>query len=580
MVQGELLLLLVTHLVLTALPGVAAALFVASRGERRIPILLVVALVASGLGGLLGFWFYYGSHAAGQTWTYLLVFGPALASAWILWERKIPGEVLRGLATPLALWMLGSVFLVFLGFVHGGTAAPLGTAATRFQQQLPSDNDIPLFFAEFFYSHGHYGPIAVFPGEWLASDRPPLQVGYLLSQQPFAFNTAELNYEVLGVILQQLWIVGMWALLVAAGVGRRTKALAMITVLVSDLAIVNGFFVWPKMLPAAMLLAAAALIMTPLWNELKGKLWAGALVAALFGLAMMGHGSSVFAIIPLALVAAWRGLPSWRWLGVGLAVFLVVMLPWSAYQKWGDPPGNRLLKWQLAGVVEIDQRGTLETLEDSYSEAGLGDTIHNKAENFVVVLGGGPWLRFVRHAIDDVGHGEWTGAVIEARWSLFYYLIPSLGLLLLGPVAMLVGRRRRRTGDRPAEWKLARESLIVFALGTVIWCLLMFGTEAARAVIHQGSYFIPLIGMVAGICGLRAVWPRAGTWIVGAWALFSLILFIPYTPAPEGTSFSFFSAAIAAVCLAGYCLLAFERSRDGEEPVADPRPPVAIDSPA
>ncbi len=581
MVQGELLLLLATHLVLTALPGVAAALFVAGRGERRVPILLVVALVASGVGGLLGFWIYYGDHSAGETWTYLLAFGAALATGWILFERKIPGEVLRGLGTPLALWMLGSVFLVFLGFLHGGTHAPLGTAATRFELQLPSDNDIPLFFAEFFYTHSHHGPIAVFPGEWLASDRPPLQVGYLLSQQPFAFNSAELNYEVLGVCLQQLWIIGLWALLVAAGVGRRTKALAMITVLVSDLAIVHGFFVWPKMLPAALLLGAAALILTPLWDELRGKLWAGALIAALCGLAMMGHGSSAFAIIPLALVAAYRGLPSRRWLGVALAVFIVVVAPWSAYQKWGDPPGNRLLKWQLGGVVEIDGRGTTEAIEDSYREAGLGGTIHNKAENFVVVSGGGPFVQDIRHAITDIGNGDWAGAVRETRWSLFYYLLPSLGLLLLGPVAMLVGRRRRRSGDAPAEWKLARESLIVFVLGILVWCLLMFGNEASRAVIHQGSYLLPILGMVTGICGLRAVWPRVGGWIVGVWAVFMLALYVPALTPPEATSYSFWSAVTAAVCLVGYCLMAFGRRRGGEAPAApEPRPAVAIDSPA
>ena len=46
------------------------------------------------------------------------------------------------------------------------------------------------------------------------------------------------------------------------------------------------------------------------------------------------------------------------------------MAPWSAYQKYGDPPGNRLTKWTLAGVVEVDDRGTAEAIFDSYGEAG------------------------------------------------------------------------------------------------------------------------------------------------------------------------------------------------------------------
>jgi hypothetical protein len=581
MAQGELLLLLAAHLVLTALPGAAAALFVASRGERRIPILLVVALAASGAEGLLAFWIYYGSHTLGQTWSFLLAFGSALATGWILFDGKVPRDVLRRLSVPLGLWMLGSTFLIFLGFIHGGSGASLGTAATRFEQQLASDNDIPLFFAEWFYVHGHHGTPAVFPGEWLASDRPPLQVGYLLSQQPFHFNGDELNYQVLAVCLQQLWIIGLWALLLAARVGRVTKALAMITVLVSDLAIVNGFFVWPKLLPAAMLLAAAALILTPLWDDVRRKLWAGPLIALLFGLAMMGHGSSIFAVVPLALVAAFRGLPSWRWLGVALAVFVVVMAPWSAYQKYGDPPGNRLLKWQIGGVVELDSRGTRQAIEDSYREAGVGGTIHNKAENFVVVAGGGPFVDDVSHAVTDIGNGDWATAVQEIRWGLFYYFLPSLGLLLLGPIAMLVGRRRRRRGDAPAEWKLARESLIVLAVGLVFWCLLMFGNGASRAVVHQGSYLLPIIGMVAGILGLRAVFPRAAIWIVGVWAAFMLGLYVPELTPPEASSYSFWSILITAVCLAGYCLLALRRDPDDETAdQVEASPAVALDSPA
>jgi hypothetical protein len=578
---GELLLQLAAHLVLTALPAVAAVLFLASRGERRVPVLLAVALAASGLGGLLGFWIYYGSHLLGQTFTYLLAFGSALAVAFLLHSGGIERPLLRRLATPLALWALGSAFLIFLGFLHGGTNAALGTSSTRFDIQLPSDNDIPLYFAEFFYTHSHHGTPPEFPGEWLASDRPPLQVGYVLSQQPFAFNSVELNYEVLAVCLQQLWIVGLWALLVAAEVGRRTKALAMITVLVSDLAIVHGFFVWPKLLPAAMLLGAAALLMTPIWKEVRSRPWGAALVAVLLGLAMMGHGSSVFAIIPLALFAAFRGLPSWRWLAVGLAVLIVVLAPWSAYQKWGDPPGNRLLKWQIGGSLEVDSRGTLETIEDSYSEAGIGGTIHNKAENVVVVAGGGPEVEDLKHAVQMVGDGNWAGAVQEVRSALFYYFLPAMGLLLLGPIAMLIGRRRRRRGDAVAEWNLARDCLIVCAIGLASWCLLMFGNGAARTVIHQGSYFLPIAAMVAGILGLRAVVPRLGAWIVGIWAVFMLGIYVPELAPPEGTSYSLGAILFAALFLAGYCWLALRGEGEDEVPTrAEAIPAVAIDSPA
>src|ERR1700753_4051556 len=114
MAQGELLLLLVAHLVMTGLPRVAPALLLASRGERRTPVLLAVLLAASGATALIGFFAYYESRPVRQTCSFLLMFGSLLATGWLLWDRKIPREVLRRIATPLGLWMLGSAFLVFL----------------------------------------------------------------------------------------------------------------------------------------------------------------------------------------------------------------------------------------------------------------------------------------------------------------------------------------------------------------------------------------------------------------------------------------------------------------------------------
>ena len=119
------------------------------------------------------------------------------------------------------------------------------------------------------------------------------------------------------------------------------------------------------------------------------------------------------------------------------------------------------------------------------------------------------------------------------------------------------------------------------AVGLVFWCLLMFGNGAARTVVHQGSYALPIIGMVAGIAGLRAVFPRAGAWIIGVWAAFMLALYVPELTPPEASSYSFWSILITAFCLAGYCLVALRRDRDDAVPTqAEPHPTVAIDSPA
>jgi hypothetical protein len=559
---GQLLLLLGVHLALTGLPGIAAALLAARRGIREVPVLLAIGLAATGIVAMLTFWAFYADPLAGESFAYLVLFGSILLTGWSLGGGHLDRVLLRRLATPLALWVLGSVFLVYFGFLHAGADTSLATSATRFSAQLPSDNLIPLFFAEWFFHHGHSGTPPFFPGEWLASDRLPLQVGYVMSQMPFGWGGRELHYQVLGVILQQLWIVGLWALLLAARVGRVTRALAMVTVLVSDIAIVNGFFVWPKMLPAAMLLAAAALLVTPLWPELRRPLWAAVLVAALLGLALLGHGASVFGVIPLALVAAFRGLPSWRWIGVALLAGFVLMVPWSAYQRYGDPPGDRLTKWMLGGVIEIDSRSSTEAILDSYRETGLGGTLHNKAENFVAIAGGGPALTLLDNAASAAGSGDLELAVRELRWMFFYYLLPSLGLLLIAPFAMAAAWRRDR-GD-PRDWGFSLTCWAVFLVGAVFWGLLIFGGSAAKTVIHQGTYLLPVLGLCAAVVGLRAAFPRFGVYFVSLSALFMLAIYVPALEPAPGTSYSRVAIFAAIVSLAGFLAVAFRSGRASE----------------
>jgi hypothetical protein len=565
--MGTLLLTFLLHLVLTALPGAAAALFAARLGVRSVPLLLAVALAATGVVAMVVFWSYYGDRTLGETVSYLVLFGAALSIAWSLYAGGIDRELLRALAIPLALWSLGSLFLVFLGFVHGGMDAPIELASTRFYGPLPSDNDIPYHFANWYYANGHSGH-PTFPPDWLASDRPPLQTGYVLGQWLSGAADGELHYQVLGVLLQQLWIVGLWALLLAARIGRLTRALVMVTVLVSDVAIVNGFFVWPKLLPTAMLLAAAALVLTPLWDDLRRNVWAGALIGALFGVAMMAHGSSVFGIVPLALIAAFRGLPSWRWLGVAVLVGVVVTVPWSAYQKWGEPPGNRLLKYQLAGVTELDDRGFGETFLDSYGEAGFGGTIHNKAENFVTMAGGGPWWSHAKLAAEALEDGDSANFLREVRSDLFYNLLPALGLFLIAPFVMLFAHRRAR--DNPAEWVLALTCFALLALGAVLWGLTLFGNEAARTTLHQGSFMLPILGFCGAVCGLRATFPRFAIGLVAVNAVLMAAIYAPAIDSPPGTSYSLIAALLAAAGLAGFLALALRAPSGGAEPGSRP----------
>lgn len=570
MAGKNLLLILLLHLALTALPAIAVTLYAARRGAREEPVLLGVGLAGSGVVAMLAFWAYYADPLVGRAYAYLVLITSACLLVWSLYESPLETRLLKRLSTPVVLWALGSTFLVFLGFLHGGTDRPIETAATRFSHQLPPDNYLPLYFSEWFFTHGHNGVPPVFPGAWLASDRPPLQMGYVLAQRALNWEGGgALDYQVLGVLLQQLWIVGLWALLVAARVGRTTRALTMLVVLVSDLAIVNGFFVWPKMLAAAFLLAATALVVTPRWADLRQSAGGAALLAALIALAMLAHSASVFGVISLLVFGAASGLPRWRWLVVAVLVGGILMVPWSAYQRYGDPPGNRLTKWMIGGFEGIDERGAVETLVTAYRQAGWRRALHNKMENFITMSGGAPALTWAGDAVKALGSGEFGKVIFNLRVVSFFYTLPSCGLLLLlAPFAMAVACERGRR--RPAEWDFALSCFGLFLLGCFLWGLLMFGSEQTRAVIHTGSLALPVFAVCGAVAGLQSTFPRFSGYVIGIRILLTLALYVPSLAPRPDRSYSVFAAFLASASLLSFTVVAFGQ-RPPWSPSSDPR---------
>lgn len=582
--NAELIAGLAAHLALVGLPGVAAAIFATHKGVRNLPLVLGIALLASGVTAFAAFWAYYAGSTIGQAWSFLLALGSILLVVVVWREGGLDRERLAPLAIPLGLWIFGSCFVVFLGFLHGGVDHAIPMSALRFSGQLPSDNDIPRYFTEWFATHGHQNPPPVYPPDWLMSDRPPLQIGYTLAQRGFFPTERELHYEILCVVVQSLWIVGMWAVLLAARLRPLTRALAIFAAMVSDVAILHGFFVWPKLIAAAFLLAALAIAISPAWDRARFDLRIAALLGALLALAMLAHGSSVFGVIPLALLAAYRGLPSWRWIGVALLAGIVLMAPWTAYQRYADPPGNRLLKYQLGGDVELDSKGTLEAIEDGYSEAGLDRTIQYKSENFGEMVGWPRGKNEFEAALDGLDADKPGLALANVRGLRFFSLLPFLGILLLAPFAMIAGRRR--AGRNQEEWRFALICFAFFAIACVFWGLLLFGTPETRATIHVGSLAVPLLGVVACVAGLRSVFPRLAAWVVAVNVLLVLLLYVPSLTPEPGSSYSPIAAVLAMASLAAFAFFAFERGPwrgtmsvqssddDEREDRGDPRPPL------
>jgi hypothetical protein len=550
--DADLFWKLIVHLALTGLPAVLAVLVAVRRGLRDVPLLLCVGLAGSGATAMLAFWAFWADPLVGRASAYVLVLGSVLGIA-LCRPHRLDRRLLRELVVPLALWAFGSLFVLYLGFLHGGSDQPLAVAATRFSHPLPADNGIPVYFANWYYDHGH-SPVPPPFGDWLSSDRPPLQVGYTLAQRPFGWDQTGLQYQVIAVVVQQLWIVAMWALLVAARVRPLARGLAMVAVLVSDVVIVNGFFVWPKLIAATFVLAALAMVMSEGWARWRSSAWAVALFAALCALSMLAHGASAFALIPVLALAALRGLPSWRGLGFAALVALVFLAPWTAYQQWFDPPGDRLVKWQLGGSMAIDDRGAVETIVDSYQQAGLDRTLALKRANVTGMVHRRDSQGAVETAVDRISEGEWGQAIGTLRLPRFFWLLPSLGLLLLGAVAMVVGRVIRPR-DGP-EWRFALVSLSLCLATAAVWALLMFGGEVAATVIHQGSLVLPMLATCALVVGAYAVWPWFAIALTAINSLLVLFLYVPALTPPAGSSYSVAAALLATIGLAGFGWLA------------------------
>ncbi len=540
------------HLLLTALPGVLATFVAMRRGLRNTSLLLAVGLAGSGTAAMLSFWAFYADPVLGKT------LGVALALSCILgivicWRRGLDRAVLRTLSAPLALWALGSAFVLFFGFFHGGTDEPLRTAANRFSHPLPGDNAIPAFFADWFYAQGHHGTPPLF-GDWLASDRPPLQMGYAMGQRPFGWDGHDLHYQVLAVVVQQLWILGLWAVLCAARVRPSTRGLAMFAALASDIAIIHGFYVWPKLIAAAFLLAALAVVLDSDWRVLRGDYRIAVLFAALCSFAMLAHGSSAFFIVCLLAFAAVRGRPSWRWIGVMGLTGAFLLGSWSAYQRYDDPPGDRLIKWHLGGSLAIDDRGSLETILDGYREAGIGGTVDNKWDNVTMVVGT-VWPKWaVPDAADAVGDGRFEDAATVLRGPRFFSLLSFLGLLLLAPIAMAVARLRGPPSG--AEWRFSLVAFAVPAGACLVWVLLMFGGPNATTSIHVGAMAVPLLLVCACVVGADAVSRGLALVLVGANALVVLALYAPSFTPPPGSSYSPTAGVLAIASLAVFAAVA------------------------
>ena len=528
----DALLLAITamvHFALLALPAMAACALAAAKDIRNSVTLAGIALIAVAAVGYLGFWIYLLSPDLGSNYGADLAIGAAIL--FLIQFRRLDPEgrkALRSLILPAALTGTAALLILSTGFLYEGVSSPLETPARRFSHLLPPDNQIPFLFAEHL-REGHIPKPML--GDWLSSDRPPLQTGIVLSQYAFMGRKA-LGYTVLSAILQSLWVLGAWSVLQSFRVDRRAAALALAVALFSGFVFLNTFFVWPKLLAAAYLLALTAYLHEIEQGRVKAGPGASWIIGSVGAFALLAHGGSAFGLLGIGslVILVGRRWLTWRSLAVAAMALAAVYVPWTLYQKVLDPPGDRLLKMHLAGIDKPDERPFLETLIGAYTDVGFSGALHNKLANLKPLYGDPPdywscWVELMS------GSRQPGASAMRLRGLMFFDFLPALGLIGLGVMALPIGLNPRR---RSVEWIAAARIWLLIACTDAIWVLLMFGP--GTTVVHQGTYLTVILAFLGGTLALWALAPWVA-WTLGAGQV-SLSLWLYFVlmrePAPNG----------------------------------------------
>jgi hypothetical protein len=319
-----------------------------------------------------------------------------------------------------------------------------------------------------------------------------------------------------GVWFQLLWVAAAYGLLRWLRL-RESRALAWCAVFaLNGFFLLNTVFTWPKLGGGAFACGAFAFWAMPPSPHRRARVLAGATLAAL---AWLSHGGVVFSLIPLAPWLFWRALRGEMRLWIlGAAVFAAFALPWAAFQKFHAPPANRLLKWHLGGQIEIDPRGTWETIRDAYASKSWDQIVEIKMVNLKMQFDC-RWhqlLDLSGERAQDRRTQEFCFTGVALTW---WKIAPAFLLLALATPG---GRRQITAGSR--RW-IALAAWIGSTL--IVWCLLIFLPGTANVLV--GSYAM----MISLFVLLSFPVDAAGRWALVSLAVLQAINFLTTWAVPH-----------------------------------------------
>lgn len=483
--------------ILLLLPGLALLVYMPKADALRA---LSITLVGSAGTAYIVFHCYLVNPLTGFSSSFLAL---AISMSILVFRWRELLERLRQpeFCIPIFLGLFVTVIYFLGGFMYGGIESPEGVPMDRFLRSMPPDPLLPHWFAEIL---ARGDPVTPFFSDWLTSDRPPLQTCLNLMVWPFI--PKRIGYQALG-IAAQCWVwIGLWAYLRQLRVNTQTTAIILCGSICSGFFFLNSIFCWPKLLPAAFVLLGAGLLFEGPKTEVPKSstmIWA----AACMSFAYLSHGGSIFGILAVALVylIQRRAINSRFVLTSGLVCFLLV-LPWSLYQRFIDPPGDRLVKYHIAGREAIDPRGSLTVIREAYAAKTWSEILNDRLANVRMLFWkhGQITERFsnVIHSSPETKTTAYNYLRYGLREAAFFHYFQAPGPLLFGLLGFIYAFVRRiKDESRNAAYTTS----LFFLLSAFIWCALLFTRE--MTVIQTSAYFTGACLFICAGIGL-SYWPK------------------------------------------------------------------------
>jgi len=489
----------VLSLAVFLLPGFAISFWIIHRWPELLRYALMLIVSVSAALGYVCFYVYFFSRPGGRFFSLAI----AIVSLVLLVLAFRRGAMLRTMARqvaePFALTAATAACYLCFAFLF---VSPAGAGAEHinvrfFSVILPGDNIIPRIFADKIYNREPLHPFCC--GDWLSSDRPPLQTGiFLLERRARWIKNADFEYELLGTALQCLWIAGVWAFLSSLGTAPEKRRWAILFLIFSGPVFFNCVYPWPKFLAATFILFTVSIVIQKLRNPSVAARPAAIVASVCLGLALVSHPTGVYSLsaFPILLWRYRQRLP--RLMLVAVPIVLAFVLPWIAYQKLADPPGDRLIKWHLAGHPEPDSLTAWQELRKAYTSHTVAQIAALRWGNVVYLFSGAPTYPTTDNALEN------------ERQSQREFFFQAIGVLNLGFFAMAYAAWR---GIRPAV-PFAGWIILAVLLNLAVWCCLEFGPKMTP-LIH--SSYADFLMLSLGLLGFLLALPRL--WIIAAFVL-------------------------------------------------------------